>query len=63
MRIYSPQLGRDFSKSLTFLEGNNSQERTTILAAPRLWEERGRAGKKHRLQILVLEENSHMSSG
>ena len=45
MRIYSPQLGRDFSKSLTFLEGNNSQERTTILAAPRLWEERAGLGR------------------
>ena len=45
MRIYSPQLGRDFSKFLTFLEGNCSQERTTILAAPRLCEERTGLGR------------------
>lgn len=40
MRIYSPQLGRDFSKFSTFLEGIHNQERTAMFAAPALCEER-----------------------
>ena len=44
MRIYSLQLGSDFSKFLIFLEGVYNQKLTTIFAVPGLYKERTMLG-------------------